>query len=259
MHISGIPSARKKLSRASVHLAELREAVEQFRIEHPYEFRPESPGNEQGKPDVPITVMVVKAHPIPDDWALITGDILTNIRAALDHAVFPHIRAKKPDLERNLIQYPIEDRKEQWENKKKWFKSPVTKVIGQSQPYRMGNDYLGHPFRVLRELVNQDKHRDLVIASYAMSAFNVIPRDLYTVVSTTVHQVPMEVGVVVAEAQLRLAQNVHGWRWEQVPSEVEYGEFIEIPGSEPLNLLTAMQGIVNPISELLGELEAAGC
>jgi hypothetical protein len=184
MSTSGIPSGRKKLARANVHLAELRSAVDDFRTNSSYEFAVESPGNERWKPDIPVTVRVTQAPPIPDDWALIGGDILTNVRAALDHAVFPHIRAKKPDLDRKLIQYPIEDGKVQWENKKKWFKSPVTKVVGQSQPYRKGTDFATHPLRVLRDLVNRDKHRDLVIASYAMSAFTVGEHDLYTVVST---------------------------------------------------------------------------
>jgi hypothetical protein len=93
-------------------------------------------------------------------------------------------------------------------------------VVGQSQPYRHGADFAGHPLRVLRELVNRDKHRDLLIASYARSAFDVAKRDLYTVISTKVHKVPMEVGAVVAEAQLQLAQNVRGGRWEQIPFEV---------------------------------------
>ena len=259
MTTSGVPSARRKLERAKVHLAALHGAVDEFRENSPYEFAMESPGNERLKPGIPVTVTVTQAPPIPEDWALITGDILTNVRAALDHAVFPHIRAKKPDLDQKLIQYPIEDRKAQWENKKKWFKSPITKVVGQSQPYRHGADFAGHPLRALRELVNRDKHRDLLIASYAMSAFDVAKRDLYTVISTRVHKVPMEVGAVVAEAQLQLAQNVRGERWEQIPCEVEYGEYIEIPDHEPVGLLSVMQGIVKPITSLLDELEAAGC
>jgi hypothetical protein len=92
-----------------------------------------------------------------------------------------------------------------------------------------------------------------------MSAFDVAKRDLYTVISTKVHKVPMEVGAVVAEAQLQLAENVRGERWEQLPCEVEYGEYIEIPDREPVGLLSVMQGIVKPISSLLDELEAAGC
>jgi hypothetical protein len=95
------------------------------------------------------------------------------------------------------------------------------------------------------DLVNRDKHRDLLIASYAMSAFTVGEHDLYTVVSTTVHDVPMQVGAVVAEANLKLAQVIRGERWEQVACEVEYGE---IPDARPVNLMSVMRGIVNPLA-----------
>jgi hypothetical protein len=161
---------------------------------------------------------------------------LVNARAALDHAVFPHIRAKKPQLEGKLIQYPIEDYKAQWENKKKWFNSPAAKVVGRSQPHRKGAEFAGHPLRVLRELVNQDKHRDLVIANYVMAIVNVGQRDLYTVVSTSIHKVPMKAGAVVAEAHRRLAQSLSGERLEQIPSEVGYAECIEVAYHEPVGL-----------------------
>jgi hypothetical protein len=190
---SGVPSARKKLDRARFHLETLRGEVDAFRAHSPYEFSMESPGNKRWEADIRVTVTVTKAPPIPDSWGLITGDILTNVRAALDHAVFPHIRAKKPDLDRKFIQYPIEDRKEQWENKNRWFEKPVHKVVGESQPCRHA-DPTGHPLRVLRELVNMDKHRDLVIANYSVDDFVVPPQDLYQVVSTTVYITEMVPG-----------------------------------------------------------------
>jgi hypothetical protein len=95
----GIQSARKKLERAKFHPDTLRTEVYAFREHSPYEFAMESPGNELWKADIPVTVTVTEAPATPDSWALITGDILTNLRACLDHAVFPHIRAKKPDLD----------------------------------------------------------------------------------------------------------------------------------------------------------------
>jgi hypothetical protein len=259
MTTSGIPSARKKLERANVHLAALHRAVDEFREQSPYAFAMESPGNQRWKPDIPITVTVTTAPSIPDGWALIAGDILTNARAALDHAVFPHIRAKKPELDRKLIHYPIEDRKEQWENKNRWFERPVLKVVGDSQPYRHA-DPVGHPLRVLRELVNMDKHRDLVIANYAVDDFVVPPQDLFEVVSTTVHITEMLPGAIVARARLRLVQDVQGERLVQCPCYVDYGEKIEVPGStQRLGLLSVMDQIVKPIGGLFDELEQAGC
>jgi hypothetical protein len=141
-------------------------------------------GNEPLKPHIRINVTVSEAPPVPDLWALITGDILTNLRGALDHAVFPHIRAQKPELDRKYIQYPIEDRKDTWENQTRWFDRPVLKGVGESQPYRDPNR-AGNPLRVLRELVNMDKHRDLVIAIYSVDDFEVAPQDLFKVISRT--------------------------------------------------------------------------
>ena len=99
--ISGIPSARKKLERAKFHLDALDHTIHTFRKDSPYKFEMTSPGNEPFKPDFWINVTVTEAPRVPDLWPLIAGDILTNLRGALDHAVFPHISAMKPDLDRD--------------------------------------------------------------------------------------------------------------------------------------------------------------
>jgi hypothetical protein len=72
-------------------------------------------GKLPGTPDVRVIVKVAKAPPIPSSWALITGDIMTNVRAVLDHAVFHHVRQHAPAVKPWRIQYPIEDSKEQFE------------------------------------------------------------------------------------------------------------------------------------------------
>lgn len=256
---SGIPSARKKLERAKFHVDALHQQVKAFREQSPYKFEMNSPGNERFKPDFRITVTVTEAPPVPDLWALITGDILTNLRGALDHAVFPHIRAQKPELDRKYIQYPIEDRKDQWENKARWFTKPVLKVVAESQPYR-DPDLPMNPLRVLRELVNMDKHRDLVIANYAVDDFQVAPQDLFNVVSRTVFITEMVAGARVAKAHLQLVKNVQGQQLMQFPCYVEYGETITIPGgTQRLPLQGAMDVMVRVVGELLDELEQAGC
>jgi hypothetical protein len=53
---------------------------------------------------------------------------------------------------------------------------------------------------------------------------------------------------------------VQGEQLVQSPCYVFYGEKIEIPGhAKRLGLLSLMDQIVNPIGELLDELEQAGC
>ena len=70
----------------------LRAEVDAFDEHSPYQFEIKSLGNPWGESDFRVIVKVTEAPPIPGTWALITGDILTNIRAALDHAVFPQFR-----------------------------------------------------------------------------------------------------------------------------------------------------------------------
>jgi hypothetical protein len=259
---SGIPSARKKLARAQGHLATLHAEVDSFREDSPYEFHISTPGNKRGTPDIYVTVKVTQAPKTPESWAVITGDILTNLRAALDHAVYPHIRKKKPDLQQRYIQFPITDKKSEWEKYAKWFQRTVSKVVGEAQPYRSDPaNPNAHILRVLRELVNMDKHRALVIAGYAAHAIDVEEHSLYTVVSKTVHkQTPMTVGAIVAEAHLQLAQNVRGERREQIYSAVEYSECIEIPGyAEPQDLRAVMKAMTAGVESVLDELEKAKC
>jgi hypothetical protein len=259
MVTSGIPSARKKLARAKFHLDALDYEIHAFRKNSPYEFDMTSLGNEPFKPDFRINVTVSQATPVPELWALITGDILTNARGALDHAVFPHIRAKKPGLDRKHIQYPIDDRKSSWENKIRWFEGPVLKVVGESQPYRDSKP-AENPLRVLRELVNMDKHRDLIIANYSVDDFQVAPQDFFKVVSRTVFITEMVPGARVAKAHLQLVKNIEGQQWKQFPCYVEFGESIQIPGDDVRwNLLGEMRTIVRVVGQLLDELEQAGC
>ena len=72
---SGIPSARQKLARAQKHMRSLDRAVKKLRRETPYDFAPDLIPNERGKPDFYLLAVVTQAPPIPESWALSTGDI----------------------------------------------------------------------------------------------------------------------------------------------------------------------------------------
>lgn len=258
---SGIPSARRKLERAKFHADGLQAGINDFREHSPHEFEIRSLGNPRGQSDFRVILKVTHAPQIPGDWALVTGDVLTNVRAALDHAVFPHVRAHAPDVRPWKIQHPIEDNRDKFEAKTAgWFSDDVRKVIDEAQPYQF-DDPSGHPLRILRELVNVDKHRDLVVSTYAMDVFEVAPDDLYEVASPTqVHKREMVPGAVVARAHLRLVKEVHGDHLMQFPCNLVYGETIDIPGIEgPAGLLRAIECITAMIGPYLDALEAAGC
>jgi hypothetical protein len=256
---SGIPSARLKLARAQKHLRALDRAVKKFRRERPYEFAFDNIPNDRNKPDFYIRAIVTAAPPIPDTWALMTGDVLTNARAALDHAIFPHVSANRPTLEPQDIQYPICDRRAQFDNQARRFSRPVLKHVRASQPYHH-QEPGGHPLAVLRDLVNVDKHRNLVIAQYAVGEFTVQPQPFFEVLDDVeLQDGPLAVGDVACVAHCRLTGPMKG-RLIQLATEVAYSESISLPGSDdPLDLISLLKHVLGPLGSMLDELEEAGC
>lgn len=261
MTASGIPSARRKLERALFHADALRAEVDAFRAQDPYDFDMKSLGNAPGESDFRVVVKVARSEPVPESWALMTGDFLTNARAVLDHAIFHHVRAQNPTMPSHRIQYPILDNARDFASKVSGrFSANVLRFIEDAQPYQ-SSDPSGHPFRILRDLVNIDKHRDLVVANYSVGEFEITPNDLFEIVSTKAFvEAPMVPGTTVARAHLRLVQKVKGTCLMEFPCNVRYRETIEIPGmADPGGLLQAIECVKGALGPHLDDLEAAGC
>jgi hypothetical protein len=66
---------------------------------------------------------------------------------------------------------------------------------------------------MLRDLVNADKHRTVVVTNYSVGDFEIESTDLYEVLSLpNLHRTPMVSGALVAEAHLQLVGDVRGER-----------------------------------------------
>lgn len=260
MVASGIPSARRKLARALMHADALDAEVDAFRATDPYDFEMKSLGNPRGESDFRVLVKLTRCDPVPESWALMMGDFLTNARAALDHAIYQHVRSQNSAIPEHRIQYPIFDDAQEFANRMSGrFSADVYRLIEDAQPYQ-SSDPGGHPFRILRDLVNVDKHRDLVVANYAVDAVEMEATDMYKLVSPPqVYKREMSPGATVARVHLRLVQAVREqWMW--LPCTVVYGEMIEIPRfAEPAGLLQAINCIRDSIGPHLDNLDAAGC
>jgi len=87
--ISGIESARHKLGGATYHIKMLEGELTSYVNSSPYEWEPAWAFDETSQVHT-CDLLVAKATEIPDALALIAGDALTNLRAALDHALFDH-------------------------------------------------------------------------------------------------------------------------------------------------------------------------
>ena len=106
----------------------------------------------------------------PIEWSVLLGEILYNLRSALDHLVWRLVLANGHTPGRNN-QFPIGKDHQSWQEAKQRALKGVSKrheaMIGYLQPYTGG---INLPFdvsmlRVLNDLGNIEKHRYLVLAT----------------------------------------------------------------------------------------------
>lgn len=133
-------------------------------------------------------VVVARAKgPVPDDWSLMLGDIIHNIRSSLDSLMFALVERHAPgglsraEIER--IQFLICDTRAEFEarvahkQRVRWY-PPIVAVMERLQPYHLQHGLGPSPLSVLRDLSNIDKHRHIVttsIISHSVSAFFRMP------------------------------------------------------------------------------------
>lgn len=100
--------------------------------------------------------------------ALLMGDVIHNLRAAMDHAVWAitpeRIQMGSPrDVAFPL--YTTEQAFEKWLRKRRrWYGPTVVEIIRSQQPFHAGADKL-HPLHILQFLSNTDKHQLLNVVA----------------------------------------------------------------------------------------------
>lgn len=158
MSIAGIESARLKLEHASQHLDALRKIADDFAAAGHFRLSVEWEGQH---PNFLCRIIVATAAPIPDLIALQAADVISNLRSALDHAVFTHViehcatnRIPLTEKQQKDVYFPIS-----YSNNKNrdWFSGAVLGVIDQYRPQQ--EMQVEHPLFQLEKLVNHDKHR----------------------------------------------------------------------------------------------------
>lgn len=266
-------SAFAKLSRAKVHRDQLDADVKAFRAREPHEWKPEV-SDHLFEPSLAVVKFRVRIkEETPSTWGLIVGDILTNLRAALDHAVYGHAAGRQAltAKQEKELNYPIIPIATDWPNRRNqlapFIDPSVLNVIEQSQPFQSTQvppDW--HSLALLNGLVNRDKHRAVRTVSYVSDELDVVASDL-DVVSQHVPSIEMTDGAVVASLTVRRARGRPGDRpgfpgWTAKTFHVENGyiEKIELPTvGDARPLLSVMDTFVRDVGALLNDLKAAGC
>ncbi len=156
-----IDRIRIKIQRATEHIGDLESEVRRFLETHPYAV-----GTKRDPQTRQLIYYLVDVHQPPGRIAAITGDILQNLRSALDHLAYelfmvgPGGQTGNPA---NHVYFPISDDAAKYHiespGRVKGMGQDAIDAIDAIKPYKGGNDTLWR----LHRLNIVDKHR-LVIA-----------------------------------------------------------------------------------------------
>lgn len=165
-----LKSAELKLERALYHINELEKCRKEFLNSNPYEtsclpIKPDKDGKTKQ-----YDLIWKKNNPIPDQFNLILGDAIHNIRAAFDYLAFALVKsyAKDSPVKEKDISFPFTQNREQFEKHVKERLPYLCKNlklidrIEKLQPYKLVNSKKGTQKDLLttvRDLDNIDKHR----------------------------------------------------------------------------------------------------
>jgi hypothetical protein len=167
------PGIIAKLTRAVNLRDELRAEQERLRggNEDPRRYR--SASNEQfgDDPNVWMKWWLEKAPPpIPLSFAALLGDVIQNLRAALEYSAWAAASEEARESKPRQISFPVIDSRgeyERWAGKRTHlFTEDTFRVFEWAQPFQAEPHQL-HPLRILRTLSNTDKHKLLNVVDHA--------------------------------------------------------------------------------------------
>ncbi len=169
------PSHRLKLQRAEQHLASLDALVAGLRGRRPY------PVSETFDPKRQKWIYHLRLDGIepPEMFPIVLGDVLFNMRSALDHLVvaiapkdfkkrvgFPICTVDPLATDERTGKYLDAQASGAWISRTKGLPADCVAAIRRLQPYEAGRQLSepaeGHPLAILSALQNADKHRNLV-------------------------------------------------------------------------------------------------
>jgi hypothetical protein len=219
--MAGIDQIRLKLERAVRHVQELEGELLAFRKAGPYEV-----GTREEAQTRFLVYYITKATNVPAPIPLIAGDVLQNLRTALDHLVWQLVPAR---AQNSQIAFPIFDDAPKYEAEKmrkiKGMPKAAMDAIDGTKPYKGGNDMLWR----LHRLNNIDKHRLLIAVGAAFRSVNVGPHIVGLMLKAGVAMhlgLKPEAAIQMPDVHLRPNDNLF-------PLKVGSELFTDMPGSEP--------------------------
>lgn len=189
---------RDELKEQQMHLRTVRGTTRD------YESR--SNASDEASPQLHMEWRLTAApSPLPLSFAALLGDVIQNLRAALDYAAWAGATQEARREHGRFVSFPVFQKKpdfQRWRGKSgNWFDSEVARVIEASQPYHAPTHQL-HPLRVLQVLSNHDKHRLLNVVEDAHVSHDITITPMPADYSWWAATGPVAVGETLAKLSL---------------------------------------------------------
>jgi hypothetical protein len=160
---------RVKIERAKEHIGQLEAEIRSFFMTDPYKV-----GTKRDPQTRKLIYYLVSVREAPAKLSAITGDVIHNLRSALDHLAY-HLVLVGGGSPSKQTYFPISDSAAKYKTesigKIKGMRPDAIKAINAIKPYRGGNDALWR----LHRLNNVDKHRLLITVGSAYRSANIGP------------------------------------------------------------------------------------
>lgn len=161
---------QSKTNRARDHVATLEQAIREFFDSKPYQVSTKRDSQTRR-----LIYFVSSVQQAPSSFATITGDVLHNLRSALDHLAYQlFLVESKGSGNGRHVQFPIgldaKDYAKQRNRRTVGMRKDAIAMLDSIEPYKGGK---GHKFWVLQELNNADKHRFLIAIGSNFQSVNI--------------------------------------------------------------------------------------
>jgi hypothetical protein len=158
-----------KVGRAKEHLNDLKTAIRVFFDSKPYVVSTKRDSMRR------LIYYVSRVEPAPTLFATTTGDVIQNLRSALDHLAYQlFLVGTNGTTDGRHVYFPIDqdivEYRRNLPRRTKGMRQDAIDTLNIIEPYKGGK---GHDLWVLHELNNIDKHRLLVTVGSAYQSFNV--------------------------------------------------------------------------------------
>lgn len=278
-------SAFAKYNRAKKHLEELRSSVEAFREADMSDELSHQVTYPWGDDDPRAVVTLRLQLRAPREWSVIMGDILTNLRASLDHAVYGHAtgRHRLNSDQRGKLYHPMLTERRAWEGTpeemnadgttreakpgvrdslRDLLEPAVLDHIERCQPFNADDDPVWHGLAILSGLVNRDKHRAVLDVPIKLADLVIGDSNVEVLSEEDASFCPGDVveKVFTIRRALRRPGAAPKYNLGLFRANTVFIEEIEIPRTQDRRaFLTVMETLVEKTGEYLEELKAIGC